>query len=175
MKKQLLISIIILTISILILISMGIFYFLNKNQPKIVGTKTFAEIQGFSFQYPEFEGWEVHYTEKVSDGEFIVFFNNPDTILFDSPPSMRVIKSNYPYKGPNNSTVQDNPNIKTSPGGIKYYASYDNPAESENGFPYINFYADDSIVTIYPFMYEGNGYSEKVCANKIIKTFKFSE
>ena len=152
---------------------MGIFSFLQR--PKIVETKTFSEITGFSFEYPIFKGWEAYSINRVNDNESIIYLNYPENIMFEYAPQIRVVKSEYPYKGSNNSTIQDNPNIKTSPGGVKYYASYENPVENKNGLPYINFYADDSIVTIYPFMHEGNGYSAKVCADKIIETFEFNK
>jgi hypothetical protein len=148
MKKLFLILIIILTILILFFIAMGIFYFLNPKY-KITETKTFSEIPGFSFDYPVFKGWE-------SD-------------------KLKIEKSEYPYKGPNGSSIDDNPNIKTNENGVKYYMNLRKNSENSLGLPFINFYSSDSIVTIYPFMHEGDGYSAKVFADKIIETFKFSQ
>lgn len=152
---------------------MGIFYFLKR--PKIIETKTFSEIPGFSFEYPVFKGWEFASIKKVSDSEYILYLNNPSNIDFDAAPQIKIVKSEYAYKGPNNSTIENNPNIKTNKNGAKYYMilRYDNPEISE-GLPFMNFYASDSTVTIYPFMHEGNGYSGKVFVDKIIETFKFT-
>ena len=145
----------------------------EKEKYNVVQTKTFSEISGFSFQYPEFKGWEVDYVEKVSSDEFVIYFNNPNTVAFEYPPSMRVVKDNYSYSGPNGSKIENNPNIKTSQNNVKYYASYENPAENKDVLPYVNFYADKFIITVRPFMHEGDGYSGRAMADKIIETFKF--
>lgn len=177
MNKKLLLLVTVIAILLVILIIMGIFSFLNK--PKVIETKTFSAIPGFSFEYPEFKGWEssepkITKNDEVKEVAAIIGLNTPTNILFGVSPQIKIVKSGYAYKGPNNTTIEDNPNLKINGNGARYYMilQYSNPEISE-GLPFINFYASDSIITIYPFMREGDGYSGKAFVDKVIETFRF--
>ena len=148
---------------------MGIFSLLNKNKTEISGIKTFLEIPGFSFQYPEFKDWKVSLVKKISNDEYSIFLDCPfETAI---APWVKIIKAENTYKGPNDSTIEDNPNIKTNKNGVKYYINLQTKSE---GSPFIIFYAGNFVTTVYPYIHEGDGYSGKILIDKIIETFKFS-
>jgi len=76
-NKHKIIIFVVLAILILTIITMGILSFLEKNKAKIVETRTFSEIPGFSFEYPVFKGWEVKEIKKISENEYQIYFNGP--------------------------------------------------------------------------------------------------
>jgi hypothetical protein len=146
---------IVLALLILTTITMAIFSFLNK--PKVVETKTFSEIPGFSFEYPVFKGWEVKEVMRINEGKYYVFFKSP--LLTGIAPSMK-IENNYIM--------------------VKRSADY-TPITNRNNVLYrrgtssISFEGFDYFVDIYPFLHEGDGYSGKALTDKIVETFKFTD
>lgn len=146
MKKYMWILIIIATIMVIIFLGIVLSYFLN--QPRPVATKTFSEIPGFSFQYPEFKGWKTGIPVKVNDNEYVILISYPENIDFITQPQMRIKKI------PIDSLPREGYGIR---------------AES------VDFYASLYTIKIYPFIYEGDGYSGKAVIDKIIETFKFDK
>jgi len=165
-NKQKNLLFVVLGLLILTVITMGIFSFINKNKQNnqsgnvsnIVETKTFSEIPGFSFEYPVFKGWEVDKVKKDSESEYSIFFKNP--LLTGVAPSMRIVKTK--------AFVTLNKELKENLNRIKY--AYDKEKNL------LTFYITTAAfyVDIYPFGYEGDGYSGNVLADKIIDSFKLS-
>ncbi|MBU3895733.1 hypothetical protein KKG36_00190 [Patescibacteria group bacterium] len=162
MNKKLLILIIILLILLIILISMGIFLFLNKNKPKIIETKTFSEISGFSFEYPVFKNWEVAEIKKISENEYYIKFNVPGDVELYMPPQLNIKKINEPSK------QTDNLGMKKNANGVWY-------SELSGLLGYVfssnNFRV---VITLISGGVEKKGFLSQVTINKIIDSFKFT-
>ncbi len=145
---------IILITLIIIIITMGIFS--NKNKAKVIETKTFSEIPGFSFEYPVFEGWEANKIEKINNDEYYIHFSIPAGIELFMAPQVNIKKEK----------------IGLTSQGIG------NPQN-------IPYYIKDSILTFYDNEKsikislvaggrEKEGFSQKILFDKIIETFKFT-
>lgn len=159
LNKKSLIIFIILLVLILALITIVLF----SKKPKIIETKTFSEIKGFTFDYPIFKGWEVSLIKKINENEYQIFFKCPfETVV---TPWMSV-KKNF---DPRMYNIPSLP-YTINPNKIRYYL-----IESSEGSHIIFFRnTQDFVIEIYPFIHEGDGYSEKAFIKKIIETFKFN-
>ena len=158
MSKRLLVLVIILIVLIIILISMGIFSFLNKNKPKIIETKTFSEIPGFSFEYPVFEGWEIEEIKKTKQNNYIIFLNNPTQVGFNIGPEINIDVLDL-------GTIGFEGGVK-NPNDVLY--NIDNNS--------LSFYDSKvaRVIRISSFAgSEKQGFSRKVLTDKIIDSFKF--
>jgi hypothetical protein len=136
---------------------MGIFSFLNK--PKVVETKTFSEIPGFSFEYPVFKGWEVNKIEKIDENQYYVMLNHPQYLLKKLAPIMVVEKEP--------TEIKSVANMLKNPQNIPYTMQISTPMAPH----LVTFYADNFKVTIKPTLDEKR---EKLLADKVIETFKFT-
>lgn len=147
---------VILIILIVAIITMGIF----SKKPKIIEIKTFSEIPGFSFEYPVFKGWAVSLVKKMNENEYQIFYSCSFGTAI--APSMRVEKNKYIFYASIPGAI--------NPNKILYYL-----IEASDGNHIIFFDPKENFnVDIYPYAYEGDGYSEKVLTDKIIETFKFN-
>jgi hypothetical protein len=74
------------------------------------GTKTFSEIPGFTFKYPEFSGWEASLVNKVSDNNYEILLkdSNPNRAKVSEQyqPKIMVVKKDY---APGSSGIVDRP------------------------------------------------------------------
>ena len=136
----------------------------NSKKEEAGKTKTFSEIEGFSFDYPVFEWWELgepQITKNNNTGDVtaIIFLKYLGNIDFGVAPQIKIVKK-----------IQlaqiDLTKLSTNPNGVKYIYN------KEEGK--IFFYAPGFTVDIYPFIYESNGYSGKAFVDKVLETFKFS-
>ncbi|MEO8637480.1 MAG: hypothetical protein ABI430_01095 [Candidatus Taylorbacteria bacterium] len=168
MKSHKMIIIILVLLVILAAIGWIVARFSSGN-PKVVSVKTYtASDGGFSFQYPEFEGWKSSAADK--DGN--IYFSAP----FESvvAPSIKISR-NY-----QSSPIALPDRLPTNPNGITY-TNYDVK------IGYLSFIGSSistpqsktEVVEIsvpLPSPYdEQNSYSAKKMADMIIKTFKFSK
>ena len=124
-------------------------------------TKNFSQISGFSFDYSVFKNWEVKTIEKKSSSECIIWLNWPKTILFEVAPRIRIIKSNKTEKLDRTAFI-----FGKNKNNAKYYKDKLNID--------ITFYSEDFLVEIVLFVQEGEGYSNQLFLDKVIKTFQFS-
>ena len=158
---------IILALLIISIITMGIFS--NKNKAKVIETKTFSEIPGFSFEYPVFEGWgsskpQIKQNNKTGDITATIFLSYPTNMDFLIPPTVTIVKSNRMVKlDPKGYIFKKNNN------GANYYY-----AEDQKTFGSVTFSSSDFLVDINTFAHERDGFSGKVLVDKIIETFKFT-
>ena len=152
MNKKLLLLIIALVLLIIILIVMGIFSFLNRS--KIAEIKTFSEIPGFTFEYPVFKDWEINGIKKIDDNEYAIFLNYPDSIDFYVAPQIKIRK----IKEQDVEKI----NYQKNPNGASYY-------EDKGNITFVGPF----FVNVIPFLHEGNGYSNKIFTERVIKTFRF--
>jgi hypothetical protein len=145
---------------------MGLFSWF-KRQPKIVEIKNFSKIIGFNFDLLIFEGWEVG-TSEVTDDEsgfettcIIPIIPNSYYNEFTKP-LIKVIKSERLLNA-------DTTMFKRNPNNIPY--NYIRTFENK---VIISFHSDEFIVEVYPFVYENNGFSEKLFSEKVIESFKWA-
>jgi len=134
---------------------------------KIIETKTFSEIQGFTFEYPEFKKWEVSLVKKINDNEYLIFFKCPfETVVAPSMKIEKVIIDNLPQ--PTLNLVNKN--------NVQYYTKATNksPTGGKADIGEVNFYSENFMVKIYPYLHEGYGYSGKIMTKTIIESFKFT-
>lgn len=172
MKKKFLILVIVLIILIVILIIMGIFSFLKT--PKIIETKTFSEISGFSFEYPVFKGLEVKNIEMIDKNTYSIFLNEP-VINDDKISSSKIIippisapRFQVAKKVIDNLPTADMKNAQ----GIFYKLVQ--PSE-DSAYEYILFLGKDFVVEIDLFgIGKSFDFSKGVFWNKIVETFKFT-
>ena len=148
-------KVLILVVLSILVISMGIFSFLNKNKAEIAEVKTFSEIPGFSFNYIIFKNWGVREVKKIEDNEYNIFFSYPNNINLYQYPQLNIKKEKI------GSIIQS----KGNPQGINDF--YDNKT--------LIFYNNKNFIKINLVAggIEKEGFSEKILLNKIIETFKF--
>lgn len=130
-------------------------------------SKIFSKISGFSFEYPIFKDWIPTKEEILEDKNSgaitaIITLKNPTKIKFEIGPKIRVVKTNSKEKI---NLKALNKNLNGA------YYSY---KENKIAQPFLSFHSLSSCpIYIYPFLYEGDGYSGKILLHKIIETFKF--
>ena len=164
-KKLIIILFAIFIIIILLIITLTMWSFKSY---KIIETKTFSEIPGFTFEYPVFEGWEVSMIKKINSQEYNLFLTdgNPRHRKVDEKFQPRI---NIKKKGATHIDPKEK-NFNINNNKVKYYSFL---KQELDGMPYINFYADSFTIVIHPFLHEGDGYSGKIMTEKIIETFNF--
>jgi hypothetical protein len=127
---------------------------------KIIETKTFSEIPGFSFEYLVFQGWEVREVKKINDSQYSILFNFPEGNQFYVPPSMFIEKTT--------SMVTDYLGASKNPNGVPYYQSTQNKKV-------LSFFIPDEVKINLSSIVDGDGISKKEMENKIIESFKFTK
>jgi len=168
-----------LCILMLIVISMGIFAFSSKDKTKIVETKTFSEIPGFSFEYPVFKSYETVIVNKIGDAEYQIvssaleqkdkMFNE---VVFINIRVKKEDNSNYGHIVPGKVAT-------INPNKVEYYpiGGYES-LQSDN---LVFFSADRKYVVLIKPELQGlsidikNGGLSKPLADKIIETFMFEK
>jgi len=149
----------------------------NKNKAKIIETKTFSEISGFSFDYPVFKNWGIKAVEKKSDNEYIIWVDWPQDINFDNPPQIN-IKKIQEQKIPvfeKISDVNENKN-STSYEFIYFPDNYIERYDPKEHWDAIHFYKNDfldGVLIDMPIDEPDYGFSREIFVKKIIETFKF--
>jgi len=138
----------------------------NKN-PKIANTRSFKEIKGFSFEYPEFEEWTVHHVEQnarltnVLRFEINVFFNHPTELQVETPAHMGVTRDYSILNYPNFNNMQ----LKQNPKGIRFEQN-----------PVLNkaiFYLEKTAVTVdISSIPNKQGFSSNRFIEEIIRSFQ---
>lgn len=159
MNKKLIILVAVLII-LIILISMGIFSFLNK--PKIVEIKTFSELPGFTFDYPVFEKYEISSIEKVNETEYKILFHFPKEETFH-----KLREAESPTITIKKEKLEGIKRGTGNPKGIPYYLEKNT----------LTFYDNKEWVKIdfsYGVIFETSGFPKKILFNRIIDSFKFT-
>jgi hypothetical protein len=166
---------IILGLLILTTITMGIFSFLNK--PKVVETKTFSEIPGFSFEYPVFKSYELSMVNKINDGQF----NIVNSLMWQSKEKIfnDVFFVNIGVKKEDNNYAHEVHGMRASvnPNNVEYYpiGGYDSTQSGSLVF----FNPDQKYVVMIRPISQGlsidfpDDVFSRTIAKKIIETFKF--
>ncbi|MFA5856975.1 MAG: hypothetical protein WC867_06450 [Candidatus Pacearchaeota archaeon] len=151
-KKKLIILSIICICLLIILFSV---YFIN--QPKVRVEDRFKEIQGFTFNYPIFDGWDVS-SIKTSEieGKIVstISFQNIDNVKQVNNMQIKVVKSTKPFSV-NLDSFDKNPN------SIPYVINND----------IITFYMKDFSVDVILFVFDEDDFSKSFMINRIVKTF----
>jgi len=138
-------------------------YLFKDDNVGAVGTKTFSEISGFTFEYPVFNGWEVKEINKVSENEYYIKFNVPRDVELYMPPQLNIKKINESSKQTDNLWIKKNVN------GVWY--------SELSGLMGYGFFSNDFrvIITLVSGGVEEKGFSNLVALNKIIDSFKFNQ
>ncbi|HTE48699.1 MAG TPA: hypothetical protein VK675_02225 [Candidatus Paceibacterota bacterium] len=177
-------TIIIVAIIAVIAIGIGLYFSAFKTTYKITSIKNYTAPDGsFSFQYPEFEGWDVvsitnvtkaNTTTEVSYDESAIILNTPNK---NSPNTKsQIIISKYPYSKQDfeiPSMAISNPN----PNAVPY--TYNKPVSDTDIVPNHNGYAifygkNHKVYVNLDNLSEKNGFASDKFFEKVIETFKFS-
>lgn len=159
-------------IALLVIIVALAIYFLMPKGPKIISIKTYTAPDGsFSFQYPEFEGWEVNGVSKlrtIAHGDISqrIILNYPSDFNLFAAPEIIITKSSRMSKILAGI-------LKENPSGVQYYGY----PEKLNSITFLLKSNDEPFNEVDISLSTGKdfGFPSDQFFKKVIETFKFNE
>jgi hypothetical protein len=170
-KKLLIIPIVLILITT---ITMAIFSFLNK--PKVVETKTFSEIPGFSFEYPVFKGFEVKETKEINKDLYNILLKDRNTtdIKENKKEWQKIIVEKQSYSENDFEIPADavsDPNVNNVP---YFYTEESSSGYFISNYGQVVFYGKDFKIWVELDNLSGkSGFPTDQFFKKVIGTFKF--